>query len=125
MCVCVCLCPAMHFHSFTPIDSKTSPYIGANLTHRVEGLANIATTPSPLFSKVNLQKMHRVSIVNIYIYIYIYTNFNVYIYIYVPCAHILEKNAEYSHAFSLFQLCSCYLKHAIIKLQGVHQKCMH
>ena len=48
-----------------------------------------------------------------------------YIYIYVTCAHILDKNTEYFHAFSLFQLCSCNLKHAIIpfiKLQGSHQK---
>ena len=39
----------------------------------------------------------------------------------MTCAHILDKNTEYFHAFSLFQLCSCNLNHAI-KLQGAHQK---
>ena len=43
----------------------------------------------------------------------------------MTCAHILDRNTEYFHAFSLFQLCSCNLNHAIIrliKLQGSHLK---
>ena len=68
--VCLSICPAMHFHSFIAIDSKTSPFIGANRTHTVEGLADSAATP---FTPFYLGKLAKNS---------------------APCAPILDNNIQ-------------------------------
>ena len=114
VCVWVCLSvPPMHFHSFTSIDSKLQHALARGTPNEFSRRVGAPRGHPfhPFLLRVNLQKMHRVSIVDIYIY-----NFYMYIYI-MPCAHILDTKMEFFHAFNLY----IWLMHYnlfLFKLQG-------